>query len=115
MRELVSLAQESDAQIFAVGLCQNPATFEEVQGPALLAKLASVSGGLDYQIRDLNELPTSMARIGVTLHNEYVLGYYPPEDAPAGKYRKITVNLLLPAGLPRLHVYARSGYYVPGP
>ena len=52
-------------------------------------------------------------KVGVTLHNQYVLGYYPPENAPAGKYRKVTVQLLAPKGLPRLQVYSRNGYFVP--
>ena len=38
----------------------------------------------------------------------------PPEnDAQSGKYRRITVQLLVPAGLPKLHVYSLNGYFVP--
>lgn len=47
------------------------------------------------------------------LHNQYVLGYYPPDHAPSGKYRPIKVQVSVPAGLPKLMVFARSGYYVP--
>jgi hypothetical protein len=54
-----------------------------------------------------------MGKIGVTLHNQYLLGYYPPDDGIAGKYRKINVRLVLPAGVPALHVSARASYYVP--
>jgi Ca-activated chloride channel homolog len=54
-----------------------------------------------------------MAQIGVTLHNEYMLGYYSPPDAPSGKYRKIRVQLLLPSGLPQLRIFARPSYYAP--
>ena len=39
--------------------------------------------------------------------------YYPPEDAPRGKFRKIKVQVLLPAGMPKMQIYARGGYYVP--
>jgi hypothetical protein len=42
-----------------------------------------------------------------------VLGYYPPDDAPSGKYRKIKVQLLLPNGIPKLRLSARNGYFVP--
>ncbi len=113
LHELEELAQEADAQIFAICLYQNPNSPEELGGPELLEKLASSSGGVRYLISDPREMHTTFARIGVTIHNEYVLGYYPPDDAPAGKYRKIKVQLKLPEGSPRLQVYARTGYYTP--
>ncbi len=111
--ELASLAAEADAQIFSICLYGNPQTMEEAGGPVLLNRLSQVSGGVMYYISDVNEMRTAMARIGVTLHNQYVLGYYPPDDAPGGKYRKIKVQVLLPPGLPKIQVYARAGYYVP--
>ena len=64
-------------------------------------------------ISDVNELRRSLGKIAVNLHNQYVLGYYPPDQAQSGKYRKIQVKVLLPKGLPNLKVFARSGYYVP--
>jgi Ca-activated chloride channel family protein len=113
LRELAALAAESDTQIFSICLFEKPQTTEEVDGPALLGKLAQVSGGINYMIQDIREMQSAFGKVGVTLHNQYVLGYYPPENAPAGKYRKITVQLLVPSGLPRLHIYSRNGYYVP--
>lgn len=113
LRELANLAAESDTQIFSICLFQGPQTEEEVNGPALLSKLAQVSGGINYMTSDTKAMEHSFARIGVTLHNEYMLGYYPSGDAPAGKYRKIKVQLVVPSGVPKLQVYARSGYFVP--
>jgi Ca-activated chloride channel homolog len=113
MSELAAMASEADVQIFSIGLCQNPQTREEVDGPAVMQKLAAMTGGVNYLINNLNDLHLAMSQIGVTLHNEYVLGYYPPDSAPSGKYRKIKVQLLIPQGLPKLQIYARSGYYVP--
>jgi Ca-activated chloride channel family protein len=113
LSELASIASEADVQIFSICLFQNPQTREEADGPALLGKLAQITGGVNFMIHDVNEMRNAMAQIGVTLHNEYVLGYYPPENAPKGKYRKIKVQVLLPAGLPKLQIYARAGYYVP--
>ena len=46
----------------------------------------------------------------MTLHHQYVLGYYPPENGPCGKYRKIKVQLLLPKRMPEMRIYGRSGY-----
>jgi Ca-activated chloride channel family protein len=48
-------------------------------------------------------------KIGVALRNQYVLGYRPRETASTGKWRKIQVK----ANIPGIHLYARSGYYVP--
>jgi len=113
LRELAAIAAEADVQIFSICLFDKPQTVEEVDGPALLSKLTQASGGINYMITDVREMKTAFSRVGVTLHNQYVLGYYPPEDAPYGKYRKITVKVLLPAGLPKLKIYARNGYFVP--
>jgi Ca-activated chloride channel family protein len=113
LRELTRIAAESDTEIFTIGLHQDPRAPEEVNGPALLAKLSAASGGMSYDVRDPKGLSLAMGKIGVTLHNQYILGYYMPDDAECGKYRKIKVLLTAPVGTPELHMYARSGYYVP--
>jgi hypothetical protein len=88
-------------------------TVEEARGPELLARLSEASGGIAYVVEDAAEMRRTMGQIGVSLHHQYVLGYYPPDDIPGGKYRKIKVQLLLPSGLPRLQMYARTGYVAP--
>jgi len=113
IQELTRIAHEADTQIFAICLYDKPQTAEEADGPALLSNLAQSSGGINYMILNINDMRTAFGKVGVTLHNQYVLGYYPPENAPAGKYRKITVQLLVPSGIPKLHVYSRNGYFVP--
>jgi Ca-activated chloride channel family protein len=113
LRELASMAAEADTQIFTVCVYDHPQTQEEVEGPALLGELAQASGGVQHLISNVNELRRSLGQIAVNLHNQYVLGYYPPDEAQGGKYRKIQVKVLLPKGLPNLKVFSRSGYYVP--
>jgi Ca-activated chloride channel homolog len=113
VHELTKLAMESDAQIFTIGLHENPRSREEPQGSELMETLAHASGGVSYAVYDMDRLHAVMGQIGVTLHNQYLLGYYPPPDAPGGKYRKIRVQLLLPSGLHSLRIFARSGYYAP--
>jgi Ca-activated chloride channel homolog len=111
LREMASLAAEADTQIFSICIYQNPKTDEEAEGPELLARLAQSSGGIRYMIGDVNEMRKVFGLVGVTLHSQYVIGYYPPEDGQDGKYHKVKVQLLTPPGLPRLLVFARSGYY----
>ncbi len=111
--ELKSYAREADTQIYAIGIHSIPRTLEELHGPFLLADIAEETGGRDFAIRDLNELADVAAKIGLALHNQYLIGYPFPDDVAAGKYRKIRLKLKVPKALPRLHVYARRGYYAP--
>jgi Ca-activated chloride channel family protein len=110
--ELDRLAEESDAQIFATGLYFKASSQEERDGPALMSDLCLRTGGANYIIRSGTALRDAMTTIGVALHNQYVLGYYPPPDGASGKYRKIQVHLLVPSGLPPLQIHARAGYYM---
>lgn len=82
-------------------------------GPDLLNDLAKKTGGIAFLTKELNNFGRFITTIGVTLHNQYVLGYYPPDNAPSGKYRKIKVQLMMPPGTPPMQVYARTGYYTP--
>jgi len=113
LSQLVKIATEADVQIFAIGLHDNPQTEEERNGPELLENLARASGGIDFFLTDMKRLSGVMSQIGIILHNEYVLGFYPPPNAPSGKYHKIKVQLIVPADLPQLRVFARAGYYAP--
>ena len=112
LRELEAMALESDTQIFAMGLYDHPQSEEEAEGPALLTELCLRTGGINFVVPDPAAAHTAMAEIGVALHNQYLLGYYPPDQDDSGKYRKIKVQLALPSKLP-LQVRARAGYYGP--
>jgi Ca-activated chloride channel family protein len=113
MREIMNMAVESDAQIFAIGLFDNPKTREELDGPALLSDITAKTGGVAYGIKNVAQMGSVMAKIGITLHNQYVLGFYPTDTSKDGKYRKIDVSLVVPPALHELRIFARSGYYAP--
>src|SRR4051812_18565757 len=55
LQELAKIAQEADTQIFSICLFDKPQTMEEFDGPALLTKLAQVSGGINYMIQGSND------------------------------------------------------------
>lgn len=112
-RELMRFAKEADAQIYAIGIHDRPQTFEERGGPLLLGELAEATGGQHFMVWSANELPDIAARIGVALHDQYMIGYHPPAGAEPGKWRQVRVRLQAPKGLPDLRVYARTGYYTP--
>jgi Ca-activated chloride channel family protein len=113
LKEVLRKAMESDVLIYTIGIFQNPQSPEEVYGPDLLKGISQKTGGIPFMLGSAYSVAGAMSNIGVSLHNQYVIGYYPPEDAPGGKYHKIKVKLVAPAGFPRLQVYARAGYYVP--
>ena len=113
LRSLTRMLEESDAMIFAVGLYENPQSREEELGPALLSHITDRSGGANFEVTSVAGLRDAMGKIGVALHNQYVLGFYPAAAPTDGKYRKIKVQLLVPKGTPPLMIHARAGYYSP--
>jgi VWFA-related protein len=109
---------ESEVQVYAMGIFDpedspKKRPREEVKGPGLLSELAELSGGRHYPIDDLNELPGISERIGLELRTQYVLGYSPANSDRDGKYRRIRLNLMPPAGTPSLRTQYRHGYYAP--
>lgn len=108
--------EEADTQIYSIGLFEPDGgpTPEEQNGPALLMDLAQITGGREFKVHTLNDLPDIATKIGMELRNQYVLGYRSSNTARDGKWRKIKVKLRPPKGLPPLTVYAKTGYYAPG-
>jgi len=47
------------------------------------------------------------------LRNQYVIGYYPKNQAQDGKYRHVEVKLKQPKGMSPLKAHWRLGYYAP--
>ena len=115
--EVRAQVREADAQIFAIGIFESLGnrgrTPEEASGPGLLNELADQTGGREYAVENIAELPDIAAKIGVELRNEYVLGYTPKNRERDGKYRRVQVKLNQPRGLPPLRAYFRLGYYAP--
>ena len=109
--------KEADVQLYAIGIyepegyCPTP---EECRGPDLLRDLAQMTGGREFRVGSLNELPDIAAKIGMELRNQYVIGYRPSNRNHDGKWRKVKVKLRPPKGLPPLQVYAKIGYFAPG-
>jgi len=115
--EIKALVKETDAQIYAIGIYEGYGargrTPEEANGPALLTEIAEVTGGRQYSVDNVNELPDVAAKIGVELRNQYMLGYSPQNRTRDGKYRKVQVKLVQPKGMPLLRPFWKQGYYAP--
>jgi Ca-activated chloride channel family protein len=115
--EVRNLLKEADAQMYAIGIFEpigsRGRSAEELSGPGLLSELAEMTGGRHLPVDNLNDLPDIAAKIGIELRNQYVLGYVSRNLARDGKYRKVTVKLNQPRGLPPLRALHRQGYYAP--
>ena len=115
--EIKNLVKEADVQIYAIGIYEpvsgRSRTPEEMAGPGLLTEIAEQTGGRQYQVENLNELPDIAAKIGVELRNQYILGYSPLNVVRDGKYRHVQVKLVQPRGLPPLRPFWKQGYYAP--
>jgi Ca-activated chloride channel family protein len=115
--EIESLVREADVQIYAMGVFEPVLSFgltpEEISGPRLLSEIATQTGGRAFAAAISGDLPSVAARIAVELRNQYVLAYYPKNQAADGKYRKLEVKLSQPPGVSSLKAHWRLGYYAP--
>jgi Ca-activated chloride channel homolog len=94
--------RESDVQIYVIDL-----------GRALIGDLAEMTGGHSYR-GSLDDLGEICEKIALELKSQYVLGYESSNTNRDGKYRKIRVRTTPPAGLTKINVRAREGYYGAG-
>jgi Ca-activated chloride channel homolog len=115
--EVKNAVREADVQIYSIGIFEPMSargrTPEELSGPALLGEITEQTGGRHYAVDNLSELPDVAAKIGIELHNQYVIGYTPKNGVRDGKYRRIQVKLAKTSGYPTLKAIFRTGYYAP--
>jgi Ca-activated chloride channel family protein len=113
-KEIKSMIKEQDVLVYSMGVFDSELqTSEEQLGPELLAQISSVTGASSYTLDNPEDLLVTAEHIASELRNQYVLAYSPDACRRDGKWRKITVKLALPKGLPHLSVQARTGYYGP--
>jgi len=116
LRQIRDTLMESDVQVYSMGIYDDDSvkrTREERQGPQLLSDVALETGGREFPVYGLDELPATGAEIARDLRNEYVLGYSPTNGNADGKYRHVKLKLALPGRAPDLRTYYRRGYYAP--
>ena len=112
--ELKSLLKEADVEVYAVGIFDRDATRpEEKTGPRQLDEVTSITGGRVLSAHDAAERSRVVTQINHELRNQYVLGYYPSQRTPDGKWRKLKVRLVGWASQATYRLYAKKGYYAP--
>ena len=124
-RQIRSALIESDVQVYAMGIfdpdVEHNHPREEKRGPMLLDDLTGPTGGRNYPVERIDDLPAIGEQISRDLRHEYILAYYSSNAARDGKYRRIKVNLTAATkdgtadtnDVSDRRVYFRPGYYAP--
>ncbi len=115
-KEIRAMLGESNALLYALGVFETGAarlSIDQLEAPGILAGMAEASGGRMVTVEKLNELPEMTQRIGVELHNRYVLAYAPADLARDGKFRRIRISVVAPGRQAPLSVDGRGGYTAP--
>jgi len=109
--EVLRRAQFADCQIYVVqtGHIEN-ANLRDLVADRRMEQFTAQTGGAVYVPRVTSDLDTAFAQIAADLAQQYVLSYYPNDDARDGRFR--VISLRVPARA-NLRVRARKGYYTP--
>lgn len=106
--EVREFAKELSVQVYAIGM-------EGLlgYGNAVIQNIISLTGGRSFRPTNFNDLDYYIGLIHAELRSQYVLGYSPSRQVHDGKWRRIRLKLDAPAGMPKLVINAREGYYAP--
>jgi len=106
--ELREFAKESNVQVYGIGE-QGVLGYGFVE----IQHIVSLTGGRVFFPNNFNDLDYYIDLVHSELRSQYLVGYTPTNNIHDGKWRRITVQLDAPPGLPKLAVRAREGYYAP--
>jgi len=108
-REIRDLVQESDVQVYALGMF-GPVTIaiEDWAGKKLLNTITEATGGRAVFFSSASKLPEVAASFSRELRNQYVLGYRPSNPQKDGKLHKIRVKVTTPIADPVQVHYKRE-------
>jgi Ca-activated chloride channel family protein len=117
VRQLKGTLLEADVQVYAMGVFDfnysMKHTPEERNGPKLLDQMANETGGRDFPLLSLENLPNIGVQIARELRNQYVLGFSPAASIADGKYHRVNLQLAPQKAEGDLRAYYRQGYYAP--
>lgn len=107
--EVAAMVRQSRATIYAIGIFDAD---DADRDPALLRRLALVSGGESFFPKLLPELAGICGQIASDIRTRYTIGYVPVQSGKPGSLRKINVTASTPGGH-KLAVHTRTGYVLP--
>lgn len=109
--DVLKLARQSQAVIYAIGLVGAPEEAEE--NPGVLRHLCKDTGGLAFFPAAGDSVSGVSASIARDIREQYTLGYV-PEGRNGDSFQKIRVEVAAP-GRGKLEVRTRSGYFAAPP
>ena len=117
LEQLIKLIQQSDVQIFCLGLVSE---LDKERGfilgsprekaMELLTRLAEESGGRAFFVQKLHELEPVLNEVIAHLHAQYVLGYEPMAPPKNGGVRDVEIKVADAPGRGKLKVITRKGH-----
>ena len=96
----------SNTVVYTVALTD---PLERDSNPRLLRRLAEASGGEAFRPRDSTQVDDVLRHIARDIRHTYTIGYVPTSVAPAGRFRRIRVEVAAP-NRGTLRVRTRAGY-----
>lgn len=106
LEEVLRMAQQSSATIYCIGIYD---PFAKDKNPAVLKKIARVTGGEAYFPTTSSELPDIWRRIAGSIRAQYTLGYVSTNLARDGSYRAVKITATGKRNR-ALEVRSRTGY-----
>ena len=106
LAQLLTMAEQSSALMYAIGIFEQD---DPDRNPAVLRRLAAVTGGEAFFPKQLDEVVAICERIARDIRHQYTIGYVSSNPARPGVYRAIRV-VAGGTGDGKLSVRARSGY-----
>lgn len=122
LERVIQVLQIADCQVYVVktsdfenykrtGSRSGNANIRQLTAERRMIDIASATGGAVYSPITEDEMNEAFKQISAELSQQYVLSYYPEDDADKrGEFRSITLTV---KGKPNLYVRTRKGYYVP--
>lgn len=113
LRSVKNLAKESDAEIYAIDVCDAPrvlltAKLEEKFGRQWLTQVTDMTGGRTIVVDNAAKIPGAAAQVSMELRNQYVLAYHPATTD--GGWKKLKVKVTRAAAELPYQVYYKTGY-----
>lgn len=112
LKGAVESAQEANAVIHVLLIADRGGFFARggfYSGDMAAHEMAEQTGGRVIAVRNNNDLDKAFDQISEELRSQYIVAYYPANQAANGAYRKIKVETTQQG----LKVLTREGYYAP--
>jgi len=106
LAEVLTLVEQSTALVYTVGVFDED---DPDKNPAVLRRLARITGGEAFFPKELDDVVSICERIARDIRNQYTVGYVSTNVEQPGVYRSIRLEARA-AGKGKLAVRTRSGY-----